>query len=106
MRYEGNATWRWCLVQFGFAAAAFFASLLAVAMTLPTPPLFDVQLISSVRPSLLVSALTLGVVALLLSLRTFRAPGKRRRLVMVSLVIGALSLGLGLYLANLISRAA
>ncbi len=106
MRYEGSATWLWCLVQFGLAAAAFFVSLLAVAMTFPTPPLFDHQLISSVRPNLFVSAPTLGVAALLLSLRTFRATGKGRELVTVSLLIGSLSVGLGLYLANLISRAA
>jgi len=96
----------WILVQFGFGAAAFGNGLLALAMTFPTPPLFDLQLIYAVLPGLLLFARILGAIALLLVPLTIRAPGRGQWLMAVSTILGTVGFGLGVYLSALIAGAA
>ncbi len=105
MANQTNGSRRWPLFQFGYGIAAFVAAVLALAMTLPTPPLFDVEFISAVRPSLLVAAPVLGVVAALLIPWTIRSPGRWRWLAIVSTILAAGGFGLGLAVVGILARA-
>src|SRR6266571_8794286 len=63
---------RWCMkarrsfaaLQLAISASSLIAVSLAIAMTFPTPPLFDLQLIYSLRPGLLFWSQALGAIGL------------------------------------------
>jgi len=84
------------LGQFGFGVAASIAGLVVMA-ALFRIAVFD----SSLYPGLVLWSQVMGGVALLLTPWTVSALGRWQWLVVVSIVLGGVGLGLGLYIAAL-----
>ena len=93
-------------LQLATSASSLIAVCLAVAMTFPTPPLFDLQRIYTLRPGLLFWSQALGVIGLVLAPWTVSAQGRWLWLAVVSTTLAAAGLGLGFGLSYLIANAA
>ena len=91
-------------MQLVFASVAFFAGLLALAMTFPTPPVFDVRLIESSLPALTAIAVVLGVAALWITVSTSKATGGRKWMATVSIIFASLAIASGVEVFSLTGR--
>lgn len=88
-------------VQFVAATTAFFTGFFALLETLPTPPLFDLQLISNTRPTLAEVGIAFGVVGLLLTLLTSRVRGRWQWLLIASIILAAVGFSGGLFVVRM-----
>ena len=97
-----STTLRLRLMQLVFGLVGFTAGAVALAMTFPTPPVFDIAMIDKYRPSVTTLASVLGTVSLLLSPWTIKAPSRFRKFVILSVVLAAMGLFSGLYVFSLV----
>ena len=95
---------RWSLLQLVFASVAFFAGLLALAMTFPTPPVFDLRLIDSSLPALTAIAVVLAVAALLITAWTSKATERLTWMTNVSIIFASLAIASGWVVFSLTGR--
>lgn len=105
MDNEGGATKVSSIIQFVVATAAFSTGFFAVLETMPTPPLFDLQFIYNTRLTLAEAGVVFGAVGLLLTMLSFRAPGRWQWVLAASLVLAGVGLSGGLFAVTMTSWA-